>query len=90
MAERIALAAILWDGEVYTAGPGKRHGDIFRMLHDCGISPVVPEVQGFTTDTGRFVDRREAFIIAKAADQIRRDASPLIYQGDQLFSEDVW
>lgn len=42
--------------------------------------------QGFTTSTGRFVERDEAWEIAKAAQQIRRvSGSP-----GTLFSEDLY
>ena len=41
---------------------------------------------GFVTSTGRFVDRHEAFRIAKAAGQLLERA----HGGPQLFSEDVW
>jgi hypothetical protein len=42
--------------------------------------------QGFITNTGRFVDRFEAFLIAEAAQQIKIKPGP----ANELFSEDVW
>jgi len=43
--------------------------------------------QGFVTDTGRFVDREEGHLIAKAAGQIIRRCG-----GDHhtLYSENLW
>lgn len=40
-------------------------------------------IQGFLTDEGRFVQRRQAARIARAAKQVDRD-------NDYLFSEDMW
>lgn len=42
------------------------------------------EVQGFITNKGRFVDRKEAFDIAKANNQIVRDIG---YNPKELYSE---
>lgn len=42
------------------------------------------KVQGFITNYGRFVDRKEAFEIAKANNQIIRNIG---YEPDELYSE---
>jgi hypothetical protein len=81
-AERIAQAAILHDGIVYT---GRRHCLIIQdIVQKTGIKRVIGK-QGFTTDTGRFVDREEAGRIAIAAGQIKE----LRYHREQLFSEEI-
>lgn len=54
------------------------------------LQPVFEEMelkeieQGFITNLGRFVDRKEALQIAKANNQIRND---LGYEPDELYSE---
>ena len=42
--------------------------------------------QGFVTNKGRFVDRKEGWVIAEAAGQIKRTTG----NKGQLFSEDMW
>lgn len=67
---------------------GKRHSDIYQQLHRtyAGKIPLIL-VEGFLTDTGRFVDRYEAKDIAVAANQLivpEEETYPALY------SEDVW
>lgn len=88
MSERIAAAAIRFNGVVVTLPPPARHHNCIRAAHDVGYENWRPEhEQGFVTDTGRFVDREEAARIAVAANQLieRAMRHPL-----GLFSEDVW
>lgn len=65
---------------------GKRHADIFETMFHLGIKyDKITHIQGFMTDNNRFIDRYEAYEIAKANGQ-------LICEGDSriLYSEDVW
>lgn len=82
--ETIAHAAIQHpSGRVFT---GKRHCYIIRdMVAELGERPA-RGIQGFTTNTGRFVDREEAGRIAIAAGQIKE----LRYSRTDLFSEELW
>lgn len=93
--EHITCVAILIkDGPeagLYVARRPKRHGDLIREMieeMEC-TAPVIGE-QGFLTSTSRFVDRKDGLIIAKACGQLRRPKGPQHYQGDELFSEDIW
>ena len=83
---------VIW---LYTYGtvdqPTEHSIEIRRTLERADVD------QGFKTSTGRFVDRIEAKLIAVAAGQYRNSESShaknctgLGYQGDELFSEDVW
>lgn len=82
--ERIAAAACLFLGEVHHVPRPGRHADVLRhMLESTGRTLAGSETQGFLTDRGRFVDRREAAKIALAAGQIPNAV-------DELFSENVW
>lgn len=62
---------------------GYRHHDIIRRFH--GEISRYPEDQGFYTSKGRFVDRRDAMIIAKNAGQFDKNSSKEI-----LYSEDLY
>jgi len=58
----------------------------FKGRTDAGY---LGEVQGFLNDEGRFMDRRAAYIEAHNCKQLkpRRVGE---YDGDELFSEDLW
>lgn len=62
---------------------GYRHHDIFIRFK--GEVSEKPEDQGFYTSTGRFVDRFEAYKIAKESGQIEIDDEKTI-----LYSEDLY
>lgn len=84
--ERIAAVAIKWRGMLHTAQPPRRHHHVIREMAQRGFGPECMHGQGFVTDRGRFVDRKEGMNIARAAGQlIRITGSP-----DTLFSEDLW
>ena len=63
--ERIALSAIKQDGETFT---GRKYHDVIAKIYkETGKAPTGEP--GFETDTGRFVDKREAAQIAYRAGQ---------------------
>lgn len=86
MSETIVACAIKHRELVYTLPKPARHHNI---LHEIMPYPrnFEYDIQGFITDTGRFVDRYEAWDIAVANDQIYRRCG-----GDngRLFSENLW
>jgi len=64
----IAQAAIRQNGKVHV---GRSHGDIiFDMARGDSYDPVGAE-HGFVTESGRFVDRREAYEVALKSGQIQ-------------------
>ena len=77
---------------------GYRHHDIIRRFQ--GEISRNPDDQGFYTSKGRFVDRKEAMVIAMAASQVRNTyygRKPLMEackDGDllvkNLYSEDLY
>ena len=95
----ILFAAIKY-GEMicYVPRPGRHHNikhTISTMLKDSrkGLSDWAyeNEIEGFVTNEGQFLDRRQAFIHATACHQITcRRTGPGDYNGDDLFSEDLW
>ena len=82
MSLRIVAAANRKDGCVFT---GAHHHLILWQMSCCGVGKGGE--QGFLASDGRFVDRREARIIAQAANQIIK---PLKHQPEELFSEELW
>lgn len=82
MSERIAQAAVRSkNGIVFTIDPPARHIDIIR--HE--VMPELDFEQGFLTEDGRFVDRKEARRIAEAAGQIVGGPAT-----DSLYTENLW
>lgn len=84
--ERIVAAALRYEGQVYSLPPPARHHSVCQMMSDLGLGPETMRDQGFITDSGRYVSRSDALIIATAANQLLRKTFPT----DLLFSEDVW
>lgn len=71
------------NNDLYQIELGYRHCDIYsRFLGEMSRSP---NDQGFYTSKGRFVDRKEAMIIAKEAGQVNVDNNSI-----NLFSEDLY
>ncbi len=76
------------DGRVWT---GRRHSDIIRKIVQEGVALSVSNMvftQGFVTADGRFVNRRQAFIIAKFHNQLLNPEDP--WAEPTLMSEDLY
>ncbi len=79
------------DGKVWT---GRRHGNCISKIFTESVELGEPAdavsrdkfIQGFVTDDGQFVDRHEAFRIAKECGQIK--AEP--WAEPTLMSEDLY
>jgi hypothetical protein len=85
--ERIAGVAIRMTDRMFVSMPAPaRHGDLISELCLCGASEYAHNEQGFVTDTGRYVTRRQAKRIAFEAGQLKGD----VVNHHDLFSEDVW
>ena len=85
--EVIDSAAIFYNNTVYSLPRPARHIDVIVYLVEVLKFPKpISRGQGFITNSGRFVNRLEALIIAKVANQILpgRGLRP------QLYSEDLW
>lgn len=90
----IASAIKLTDNRIFV---GKRHTDAtLNALEILGlqsdfkfISPIFIE-DGFITSELKFLNRKEALIYAKEHNQFRRDTSNGGYDGEDLYSEDLW
>lgn len=83
---RITHVAIKYAGKVHTLPAPNRHHHVIRAIG--GIKG--PDVQGFTDQHGVFLNRRDAYKLAAANGQLKRDPDPKKYQGTDLYSEDLW
>lgn len=85
--ERISSAAI-YAGAIISLPPPARHHTILQTM---GIILDIDALehghnQGFITSTGRYVNRVEAWSIARNAGQIIKNTSGQ----PELYSEDMW
>jgi hypothetical protein len=90
--ETVDRAAIWHRGRTYSVARPGRHHDVIRAMDSAGIDPAQGH-QGFITNAGRFVDRKQAMQIAIAAGQLLplvQDGVPMERTSPELFSEDVW
>lgn len=80
----IIAAAIKLDGKIFSVPkPGRHHDIIHKMVQD-GVKPHAG-IQGFVTQSGKFVDRQTGAKIAISNGQVSKLLSP-----PELFSEDLW
>jgi hypothetical protein len=86
----ITHVAIWRNDTIYALPNPNRHHHIFQIMDEADHKTFNNEIQGFLDDQGNFLDRREAYILATNEGQIARNPNPANYQGDELFSEDLW
>jgi hypothetical protein len=77
------------DGLIFSLPAPARHHDVLHMMSRMGIVQDHTVTQGFLTDTGQFMRRKPALILAEEAGQLIRPKEGG-YQGPELFSEDLW
>lgn len=75
--------------------PCRRHGDGFKILKDLGYAPKTKYkeiAQGFITNEGEFLDRRQALVHALQYGQVSPAAEFLIQKKGlfELYSEDLY
>src|SRR3974390_1373620 len=93
--ERIVAVALRLNKLIFQMPAPYRHHDIIAAVSRAGLPTVgLVAQQGFITNSGRFVDRREGRKIAEEAKQLlkQKDAKGVPYERkhSELFSEDVW
>lgn len=77
--ETITHVAIMTPHGIRSLEKPNRHHNLFATYGK------LEGTQGFLTNTGRFVDREEAWFIAREAGQLK-----IVHKSGFLFSEDVW
>ncbi len=93
----IVAAAIRINHAVISMAAPARHHDILRQIaglyapNDRPHWSYEAEEQGFITDSGEFLGRVPALVHAIQCGQpMRRVITDMSYQGQELFSEDLW
>ena len=84
----ITHVAIVRDGVTYSLPKPNRHHHILYSGMMAGKVGKERDTQGFVDDTGKFLTRKEAFVIATESGQINRRKGG--YDGPDLYSEDLW
>lgn len=74
------------NGVVISLDRPARHHHVISKMANLEYDTPIKGVQGFITDIGTFVDRKEALIIATNAGQILPGKGTF----NQLYSEDLW
>lgn len=92
---RIVSAAIKLGDVIVSMPCPARHHDILNYMGVPLAKRVKPSDQGFLTDTGRFLNRKAAYYVARANNQIdwgRRFVRSNKGQTKRstLYSEDLW
>lgn len=88
---QITHVAIKFNNKVYQLPPPNRHHDIIRLIaSENGVGINGPDVQGFVDEDGEFLTRKQAFALACVNGQLKRRTDPGTYQGNELYSEDLW
>ena len=68
----------------------KRMNPLHQVAHTYAGSVVAPFDVPDSDHHFVFLDRKQAFKTATTEGQIARNPDPKLYQGDELFSEDLW
>jgi len=89
---KITHVAVKSGDTVYSLVAPNRHHDALRMMaHQVMERDYGSEVQGFVDEAGNFLNRREAYDLAVSTGQIDRSRHPPnCYNGNELYSEDLW
>ena len=81
----IVKSAVKHEGQVFT---GRRHSDCIKTACDATGLPIGPQsIQGFVTDKGIFMNRRQAYEHALVCGQLKSKGTALSYI---MYSEDLW
>ena len=84
--KQITHVAVVFNYIIYSLPRPNRHHHVIRSIGGCCGGTK----QGFLTDDGEYISRRDAFILAKENGQLTRLEGEQYYQGNELFSEDLW
>lgn len=88
--KKITHVAIDFDNKIYSMARPNRHHHVLTMMFRNGIILYGPHKEGFLDENGSWLSRKEAFVLASNNGQLNRRKGPEYYQGDELYSEDIW
>lgn len=84
--QHITHSAVIHNGVTFSLPAPYRHHHVLVVIYKEHGESTYNE-QGFLDNEGKFLTREEAFVIAKAAGQIKDITATC---GDRLYSEDIW
>ena len=89
MKEIIVAVAFNWNELIISMPSPARHHNVIANMFKARMpkEAAFMQNQGFITNTGRFVNRNEAFKIAKEANQLKNNN---LGSAECLISEDLW
>ena len=88
---QITHVAVNYSGDIYALPAPNRHHNVIRMIaKENGVGISGPDIKGFVDSLGYFLNRSEAYVLALQNGQLKRDSDPKLYQGKELYSEDLW
>ena len=98
MRETIVAVAHQWMGLTFSLPAPARHHDVIHAMANAGLPHEARglDAQGFLTNTGRWVTREEAAVVAEKAQQplrpieLRGSVADKAYPLRRLYSEDLW
>lgn len=90
--QRLIVCAAVLNLRTQDVLVGIRHGDhlMCDQLERLKWFDNDPEVQGFLDNKGAFYDRRDAWLVAEEAGQIKRRCGSDTMDGGTLFSENLY
>lgn len=88
---KITHVAVSIAGTVYSLPAPNRHHNVLHYMKARGLREYGNEIQGFVDESGNFLDRLAAYELAVRTGQINRSKQPPnSYNGNNLYSEDLW
>ena len=82
----ITHVAIIYKCKIYSLLKPNRHSNVIQGIPG-GIKDW--DIQGFIDDKGNFLTRKQAYIVATTEGQIKHRLKGQ-YDGNELYSEDLW
>ncbi len=90
-AVKITHVAVKTPTEIWSMPKPNRHHDVLRLMSHHEVHAYGNEIQGFLDENGKFLDRKTAYVLACTTGQIDRSwHPPNSYDGNELYSEDLW
>jgi hypothetical protein len=82
---KIVAAAVQFNGVIFTIPKPARHHNIVHAMFYMGLPKLAQQEQGFLLDSGQYINRKDAAILALANGQVAELEAP-----PYLYSEDLW
>lgn len=80
------------NGKIYFLPAPNRHHNVLRLMMSLiKDREYDTKIQGFLDEDGNFLNRKDAYLVAVDSGQLDRSRHPPnSYNGNELYSEDLW